>query len=48
MITNEEQWKSFYKDYKLTVFENSNHFLVLKYPQKLHETLLQIIADTSH
>jgi pimeloyl-ACP methyl ester carboxylesterase len=43
--TNEEQWKSFYADYKLTVFENSNHFLVWQYPQKFNETLLQIITE---
>jgi pimeloyl-ACP methyl ester carboxylesterase len=45
--TNEEQWKSFYPDYKLTVFENSNHFLVWQYPQKFNETLLRIIDETS-
>ena len=45
--TNEEQWKSFYSDYQLTVFENSNHFLVWKYPQKFNETLLRIIDETS-
>ena len=45
--TNEEQWKSLYSDYKLTVFENSNHFLVWQYPQKFNETLLQVIAETS-
>jgi len=45
--TNEEQWKSFYSDYKLTVFENSNHFLVWQYPQKFNETLFNIIAETS-
>jgi pimeloyl-ACP methyl ester carboxylesterase len=43
----EEQWKSFYKDYKLTVFENSNHFLVWQYPVKFNETLLGIIDETS-
>lgn len=43
--TNEEQWKSFYPDYKLTVFENSNHFLVWQYPQKFNETLLKIITE---
>ena len=48
MITNEGQWKSFYKDYKLTVFENSTHMLVWEYPQKFNETLLQIINETSN
>lgn len=47
MVTNEEQWKSFYKDYKLTVFENSTHMLVWEYPQKFNETLLQIMNETS-
>lgn len=46
-ITNEVQWKSFYKDYRLTVFENSTHMLVWEYPQKFNETLLQIINETS-
>jgi len=45
--TNEEQWKSLYPDYKLTVFENSNHFLVWQYPQKFNDTLLRIIDETS-
>ncbi len=48
MLTDEEQWKSFYKDYKLTVFENSTHMLVWEYPQKFNETLLQIINETSN
>ncbi len=43
--TNEEQWKSFYRDYKLTILENSNHFLVWQYPQKFNESLLRIIAE---
>lgn len=47
MITDEGQWKSFYKDYKLTVFENSTHMLVWEYPQKFNETLLQIITEVS-
>jgi pimeloyl-ACP methyl ester carboxylesterase len=46
--TNEEQWNSLYPDYKLTVFENSNHFLVWQYPQKFNETLRQIIEETSY
>jgi hypothetical protein len=46
--TNEEQWKSLYSDYKLTVFENSNHFLVWQYPQKFNEKVLQIIEETSY
>jgi pimeloyl-ACP methyl ester carboxylesterase len=46
-VTNEVQWKSFYKDYGLTVFENSTHMLVWEYPQKFNETLLQIINETS-
>lgn len=45
--TNEQQWRTFYSDYKLNVFENSNHFLVWQYPQKFNETLLQIITETS-
>lgn len=45
--TNEEQWKSLYSDYKLTVIENSNHFLVWQYPQKFNETLLKIITDVA-
>ncbi|MCU0377380.1 MAG: alpha/beta hydrolase [Bacteroidales bacterium] len=45
--TDEEQWKSLYSDYKLTVFENSNHFLVWQYPQKFNETLFRIIVETS-
>jgi hypothetical protein len=43
--TNEEQWKSFYKDYKLTVFENSTHMLVWEYPQKFNETIQQYITE---
>lgn len=46
--TNEEQWKSLYPDYRLTVIEHSNHFLVWQYSQKFNETVLQIIAETSH
>lgn len=46
--TNEEQWESFYKDYKLTIFENSTHFLVWEYPQKFNETLLRIIYETAN
>lgn len=46
--TNEEQWESFYKDYKLTIFENSTHFLVWEYPQKFNETLLRIINETAN
>ena len=45
--TNQEQWKSLYSDYKLTVIENSNHFLVWQYPQKFNETVLQIVEETS-
>lgn len=47
MVTNEGQWRSFYKDYKLTVFENSTHMLVWEYPQKFNETLLQIINEAA-
>ncbi len=47
MVTNEEQWKSFYKDYKLTVFENSTHMLLWEYPQKFNETLQHIINETA-
>ena len=47
VTTNEDQWKSLYKDYRLKVIENSNHFLVWQYPQKFNETLLQIIEETS-
>jgi pimeloyl-ACP methyl ester carboxylesterase len=46
-VTNEAQWKSFYKDYQLTIFEKSNHFLVWQYPQKFNETLLRIITEAS-
>ncbi len=45
--TNETQWKALYPDYKLTIFENSNHFLVWQYPKKFNETLLKIINETS-
>jgi len=45
MLTNEEQWKSFYNDYKLTVFENSTHLLVWEYPQKFNEALLRIVNE---
>lgn len=48
IITNEGQWKLFYKDYELTVFENSTHMLVWEYPQKFNETLLQIINETAN
>ncbi len=48
VYTNQEQWMSLYSDYKLTVIENSNHFLVWQYPQKFNETLLKIIDETSH
>ena len=45
--TDKEQWEAFYKNYKLTIFENANHFLVWQYPQEFKEALLRIIAETS-
>lgn len=46
--TNTAEWKQFARDFEVTVFENSNHFLVWQYPEKFNNNICDIIKKSNH
>ena len=41
--TNIAEWRKYARDFDVTVFENSGHFLSWQYPKKFNESLEKII-----